>query len=144
MDSESPQGYHRLAGLMGHYPEAAIFRRFGSLNMLTLLSLQAELIDLQAQFRDMCAEDNSSYDPIEKQFSTYFRLLRGAEDSIQYEKLLEIRRKLQEYSKFRYLIVSRMISILCRHCSIAGSTDAEPTFTGGKQSWISTWLAERK
>lgn len=109
MNSASPQGYHRLADLMGHYSEAAIFRRFGSLNMLTLLSLQAELIDLQAQFRDMCAEDDGSDDPSEKRFSTYFRVLRGAENSIQYETLLDIRKKLQEYSKFRYLIASRMI-----------------------------------
>ena len=94
-----PQGYHRLADLMGHYPEAAVFRRFGALNMLNLLSLQAELVDLQVQFRDLWAEDDVSTDLSEKQFSTYFRVLRNSENSLQYEKLLEIRQKLQQYSK---------------------------------------------
>jgi hypothetical protein len=84
---------------MGHYPEAAIFRRFSSLNILNLLSLQAELVDLQVQFRDLCAEDDESNDSSENQYSTYFRRLRGSEDSLQYEKLLEIRKKLNEYSK---------------------------------------------
>lgn len=93
-----PRGYHRLADLMGHYPEAAIFRRFGSLNMLNLLSLQAELIDLQVQFRDIWAEDEGSPDDCEKQFSTYFRTLRKSEDSLQFTMLLSIREKIKEYS----------------------------------------------
>lgn len=93
-----PRGYHRLANLMGHYPEAAIFRRFNSLNMLNLLSLQAELVDLQIQFGDMCAEDDESTDVDEKEFSTYFRKMRNSADSLQYETLLDIRRKLNDYS----------------------------------------------
>ena len=96
--SAEARGYHRLADLMGYYPEAAIFRRFGSLNMLNLLSLQAELVDLQVQFRDIWAEDNSSLDLNEKDYSTYFRKLRQSENSLQYEMLLNIRRLLREYS----------------------------------------------
>jgi hypothetical protein len=102
-----PRGYHRLADLMGHYPEAAIFRRFGSLNMLNLLSLQAELVDLQVQFRDIWVEDEGSPDDSEKQFSTYFRTLRKSEDSLQFTMLLDIRKKLQEYS------MSKPTLILC-------------------------------
>jgi hypothetical protein len=97
---QEPRGYHRLADLMGQYPEVSIFRRFGSLNMLNLLSLQAELIDLQIQFRDICIEDEESPDDSEKRFSTYFRQLRNSEDSLQYTMLLDIRQKLQEYSTF--------------------------------------------
>jgi len=97
---EEPRGYHRLADLMGHYPEAAIFRRFSSLNMLNLLSLQAELIDLQVQFRDIWAEDEDSPDDTEKAFSTYFHKLRNSEDSHQLMMLLDIRKKLYEYSMF--------------------------------------------
>ncbi|KAF2725246.1 hypothetical protein K431DRAFT_300152 [Polychaeton citri CBS 116435] len=94
----SPRGYHRLADLMGHYPETAIFRRFGSLNMLNLLSLQAELIDLQIQFRDIWAEDDISMDLNEKEYSTYFRKLMRSETSLQHEMLLAIRKKLHEYN----------------------------------------------
>jgi hypothetical protein len=94
-----PRGYHRLADLMGHYPEIAIFRRFGPLNMLNLLSLQAELVDLEVQFRDLWDEDEHSGDPSEELYSTYFRELRNSEDSVHYNMLLEIRKKLDEYSK---------------------------------------------
>ncbi|KAL1599491.1 hypothetical protein SLS60_007294 [Paraconiothyrium brasiliense] len=66
--------------------------------MLNLLSLQAELVDLQVQFRDLWAEDDTSTDSGEKQFSTYFRVLRNSENSLQYDKLLEIRQKLQDYN----------------------------------------------
>lgn len=111
MLDHEPQGYHRLADLMGQYSETAIFRRFGALNAITLLSLQAELIDLQVQFRDIWAEDDRSDDSDEQQFSTYFRRLRESGDSIQYEMLQEIRAKLREYSTLG-------IPVNCVDCSI--------------------------
>ncbi|CAN9171887.1 unnamed protein product [Alternaria alternata] len=95
---QEPRGYHRLADLMGQYPEVAIFRRFGSLNALNLLSLQAELINLQVEFRDVWIEDDISTDESEKRFSSYFLQLHNAEESFQLKKLLEIRKKLQEYN----------------------------------------------
>ncbi|THX44357.1 hypothetical protein D6D10_00414 [Aureobasidium pullulans] len=95
---QEPRGYHRVADLMGQYPEIAIFRRFAALNIVNLLSLQAELVDLQVQFRDIWAEDDASSDLDEQEFSTYFRKLRRSENSVQNEMLLEIRKKLQEYS----------------------------------------------
>ena len=51
-----PRGYPRLAALMGSYQETAIFRRFGKLNMLNLLSLQAELTDLEVQLENIVQE----------------------------------------------------------------------------------------
>jgi hypothetical protein len=105
IDTQKPRGYHRLANLMGHYPEAAIFRRFGALNTIHLLSLQAELIDLQVQFRDICAEDDRMGDPDEQEFSTFFRKLRACEDSLQYDMLKDIRAKLREYSMSLYIQV---------------------------------------
>ncbi|KAH0000756.1 hypothetical protein KCU78_g15219, partial [Aureobasidium melanogenum] len=112
MLDHEPQGYHRLADLMGQYSETAIFRRFGVLNAITLLSLQAELIDLQVQFRDIWAEDDRSDDSDEQQFSTYFRKLRESGDSIQYEMLQEIRAKLREYNDamIQAATISRMPS----------------------------------
>ena len=99
--AQSSKGYHRLAAMMGPYQETGIFRRFGPLNMINLLSLQAELIELNATFRNISAEDDGSSDANEKNFSSSFRALReseGSPDFDHYQKLLEIRGKLREYS----------------------------------------------
>lgn len=96
-----PRGYHRLADLMGPYQETAIFRRFGPLNMLNLLSLQAELVDMEVEFRDIWADDEQSSVFDEKNFSTYFRNLRQSEgnpNDEQVRMLQRIRQKLHEYS----------------------------------------------
>lgn len=92
-----PVGYHRLAQLMGCSSDIAIFRRFSDLNMLCLMSLQAELMDLREEFCSICEDD-------EKQavgFSQSFAQLRESKDSpnnFQYHKLKEIKLKLKEYS----------------------------------------------
>lgn len=138
MASSVPKGYHRLADLMSRYSEAAVFRRFGALNMLNLLSLQAELIDLQDQFHDMWAEDDDSSDPNEKQFSTYFRLLRGAEDSFQYEKLNEIRKKLHEYSKLMHIRLTEGKVTSLRRCGDASIRNAKTARTGAEQLGLLT------
>src|SRR4051794_2476766 len=69
-------GYPRVGALMGTYGEAAIFRNFGTLNMRNLLSLQAEILELQIQLRDIWQEDSTSTDPAAKQLCNYFRELR--------------------------------------------------------------------
>lgn len=114
----SSQGYHKLATLMGNYRRVAIFRRFGALNMLNLLSLQAELVELEVHFKDVCAEDNESNDPVEQNFSKYFHELRKSENKAndeQYQMLLTLRKKLQEYSmsplSFVRVCISRWISL---------------------------------
>ena len=86
---------------MGPYQETAIFRRFGPLNMLNLLGLQAELVELDASFRGIWNENNMSLDEDEKAFLVNFRKLREFEGSgkdLQYQKLIQIRQKLKEYS----------------------------------------------
>ena len=62
LDNFKPRGYHKLASLMGPNPDVAIFRRFGALNMLNLMSLQVELVDLEAQLSDIAREDDTSDD----------------------------------------------------------------------------------
>ncbi|TVY80581.1 hypothetical protein LSUE1_G007655 [Lachnellula suecica] len=96
-----PEGYHKLAALMGSLSESAIFRRFGTLNMVNLLSLQAELVQLQVEFQDICHEDDHSEDPSDKLFSSCFRDLRNSAGGVndeQWRKLLDIRKKLSEYN----------------------------------------------
>ncbi|CAD0089284.1 unnamed protein product [Aureobasidium mustum] len=92
MFTQKPQGYHRLADLMGRYPETAIFRRFSSLNMINLLSLQAELIELRENCEDVWAKDGGLDNIDEEKLSTFLK------DSSQYKLLLKLRKKLREYS----------------------------------------------
>jgi hypothetical protein len=101
LDTYKPQGYHKLAALVGPNFEIAIFRRFSSLNMLNLLSLQAELVDLEVELKDVVLEDEHSDDPERRHFSVDFWKLRRASDhesNLQCQVLLRIRNKLNEYS----------------------------------------------
>lgn len=93
------QGYQKLAHLLGRYPEAAIFRRFGSLDMITLLSLHAKLVVLERELRDICYHDDISSVVEVKEYSTYFLKLHGAQDphDAQLKKLNEIKEVMKEY-----------------------------------------------
>lgn len=101
MSTKTPQGYHSLALLMGRYTEASIFRRFGSLVALNIMSLQAELVELQDEFYDICGGDELSGKDPHNRYSRHFRTLReslNSDNPARYEKLLAIREKLHEYS----------------------------------------------
>ena len=103
--ARSPRGYHKLAGLMGLYPEAAIFRRFGSLTMLNLMKLQAELVALEDQIRRIGERDDASKNPNEASYSIDFYALNnpGADDDEAQRVLLENSRiKLEEYRVSKY------------------------------------------
>ena len=93
-------GYHRLATLMSEDQSIAIFRRFDYVNMLSLLSLQAEIQELQEDFRFQCDRDRFSGDQQKQMYSRWFQQLRESEDgkSAQYEKLKHLRERLSEYS----------------------------------------------
>jgi hypothetical protein len=96
-------GYPKLAKIMSLSPETAIFRRFGELNMLNLLRLQAELHDLEHQLQEIRGEDALSKDPVRTGYVNDFRLMRDwmeEGDSLQYDMLLNIGKKLEEYSEF--------------------------------------------
>jgi hypothetical protein len=93
-------GYHRLATLMTKEQSLAIFRRFDFVNVLCLLSLQAEIQELQSAFDDLCKRDRFSGDPEKQIYSHWFKALKDGEDgsSHQYKKLKELREKVKEYS----------------------------------------------
>lgn len=70
----------------------AIFRRFSDLNTLSLLSLQAEILELRDDFYDTCEEDDR-YDSERCLFSTSMLELlwsTGSQNGKQYEQLLKI------------------------------------------------------
>ncbi|KAF4947357.1 hypothetical protein FSARC_13978 [Fusarium sarcochroum] len=100
--SPSDEGYPKLAKLMGESPETGIFRRFRQLNTLHLLRLQAELHAMEDELRDVIQEDLQSDDPATKDSSrNFFLLKRCAEqgkESEQYELLVEIGNKLNQYN----------------------------------------------
>jgi hypothetical protein len=96
-------GYTTLASLMGQHPEVAILRRFGTLNMQTLLYLQAELVGLELKLKRHSDADKSSghiertiYD---RDWQSLSESATGSGNSEQWETVLSIRRVLKEYSK---------------------------------------------
>ena len=100
-----PQGYHKLAALMAEDNSIAIFRCFDYINMLSLLSLQAEIIDLQGHFRYQCQLDDNSLDVDEKSYSQWFLKLQESQgsDADQYRMLKELRGKVKEYSELKII-----------------------------------------
>ena len=96
-----PKGYPKLSNLLGHYPEAAVFRRFGALGMINLLSLQAELISLETELRELWQEDDeSSISDVRNYTSDFYRLRRSkAPNDDQLKLLNESRQKLEQYCR---------------------------------------------
>ncbi|MCJ1452195.1 hypothetical protein MMC28_002537 [Mycoblastus sanguinarius] len=94
-------GYPQLSSVMATHPEIAIFRTFGSLNTRNLLYLQAELVHLEKELSDIEREDSFSNDASRQSFQyDWFCLQKSFEDGgdpFQWEKVLEIRKKLSEY-----------------------------------------------
>ena len=99
---EKQTGYPSLAKVMGPYPGMALFKRFAVLNARNLLYMQAELIDLELQFDILTSQDHTSSDPRRRAFAKEFLKLSEPLDGLQaqqWQKALEIREKLKEYSK---------------------------------------------
>jgi hypothetical protein len=95
------EGYAKVANFMGTNNEFAIFRRFRVLNMQNLLYLQAEIVHLEGELRKVVDEDvkhgGRRYHPHD-----WWSLSQGEfeGDTDQWETFLEIREKLDRYSKY--------------------------------------------
>ena len=87
---------------MGPHQNAAIFRRFGSLTMLNLMGLQAELLDLEIQLQDTIKEDDESSDTrVQNYSSDFYELYRSEPPNKLQKELLETSRdKLERYCKY--------------------------------------------
>ncbi|KAK0620693.1 hypothetical protein B0T14DRAFT_567423 [Immersiella caudata] len=99
-----PAGYTRLASLMGAHPEMAILRRFGSLNVLNLLYLQAELTNLENELHCAARVDSESGHPDRAEYSRDWETLRNSVadedgDPTQWKLMLQVREKLVEYNQ---------------------------------------------
>ena len=112
---------------MGTHNETAIFRRFGELNMLNLLSLQAELTDLEIELQNIRDADEVAEDPARNLYAIDFHEMRkrGDErDDQQWQMLLRIREKLQEYSITRSQTIPKNIRKLTRNSKDAALLQA--------------------
>ena len=99
--SLSMADYHKLAGMMAHHEELAIFRRFDTLNLKNLLYMQAELIHLEAELRQMELDEKISADPNKPvhPMSVYdLREVTCTGKTTQWAKYQEVQGKLQAYS----------------------------------------------
>jgi len=100
-----PEGYTRLASFMGTHPESAILRRFGFLNAMNLLHLQAELTCLENDLRSAAKADSESghearilYD---KDWQSLYNSLTAEDGNpTQCNLMMKVREKLNEYSMF--------------------------------------------
>jgi hypothetical protein len=60
MTLDTISSYLSLASKMDKYESMAIFRRFGDLNLLNLLSLKAKLQQLRTDFKAACVQEPPS------------------------------------------------------------------------------------
>lgn len=96
-------GYPQLSSVMTSHPELAISRTFMALNLRNLLYMQAELMHLERELQMIVQEDTQSPEPKRQALQTDWLSLEkslgeGGEPD-QWAKVLEIRRKLEHYSK---------------------------------------------
>ncbi|KAI0384842.1 hypothetical protein F5Y04DRAFT_277577 [Hypomontagnella monticulosa] len=98
-------GYPSLASLMAISYETAIFRKFGMLQMINLLRLQATLQDLEHQYKVVVsAEDRTgSENPMDATHTNAFYMMREEADSgnpsMQGDILEKIGKCLKEYNE---------------------------------------------
>lgn len=97
----APEGYAKIAMTMSHHGELAIFRRFSKLNLQNLLYLQAELTNLEKDLGELVERDklDASRGFYAKDWWSLAESSDEEEGQEQWDKVLQIREKLKEYSK---------------------------------------------
>lgn len=97
-----PEGYAKVAHLMSRHNEYGIFRSFSILNLQNLLYMQAEIIHLEQDLKEIVQIDRSSNDPVRSIQERHWQLLSDSQEdghNSHWRKMQEIRVKLKEYSK---------------------------------------------
>lgn len=103
------EGYAKIANLMGHHQELAIFRRFNVLNFQNLLYLQAKLTYLEDDLRKLarCDAAEPSRRFYSKEWWSLARTRGNGTERAQWKKILQIRKTLREYSTIISLVISQ-------------------------------------
>jgi len=113
------EGYAKIANLMGHHQELAIFRRFSVLNFQNLLYLQAKLTYLEGDLRKLaqCDAAEPSRRFYSKEWWSLARAGGNGTERAQWKKVLQIRKTLREYSTILSLILfgHHFFSHMVRH-----------------------------
>ena len=96
-----PKGYTKLAYLLGKYPEATVLQRFGHLDAINLLSLQAKLVALNREYEGKWQGDDASSDANISQYSTNFEKVHSTNrrPDGRLANLEEIKHIMKEYCK---------------------------------------------
>ena len=97
------EGYAKVAHLMATYGEFAILRRFKQLNYQNLLYLQAEIVCLEERLQKLVQENACG--PDGKRYARdWWFLAHGDEGEAteQWDTVIELRQKLNEYSETLY------------------------------------------
>lgn len=96
------RGYPDLAQLMGQHVDLALYRRFASLNSRNLLYMQAEIMLIERELWALEFLDKHSGDQERSSFSqNAMKMMRnsGGDANRYWEKVLELRSKLKDYSE---------------------------------------------
>jgi hypothetical protein len=118
MQKNQMKGYNKIAALMGRYPESAIISQFSELNIQNLLYLQAELIGLQKDLRELEDANDRSSDPERSAYSRNWDALSSAKkeggSNEQWKLVQSINVKLKEYSACVYARENGSEAEICR------------------------------
>jgi hypothetical protein len=100
MPEHVQDGYPGLAKLMGpNFDQGfGIFRKFTELNARNLLYMQAEILCIEQELEILTYADERGPDPTTKSFARSVWEMRMSPGSAQWNKILEIRGKLDSYS----------------------------------------------
>lgn len=95
--------YPKLSKFMGSWPDVAIFRRFGNLNVENLLFLQAELSYMEDRLNTLRKEENHRQDPkgllAQRSWLELSQPDESGNDSEHWELIQDIREKLKDYNE---------------------------------------------
>lgn len=93
------EGHAKVAGLTSRHSELAIMLRFEDLNMENLLNLQAELVYPETEYRTLSRNSQGLPDRLDST-KDWFSFANSDDEVVQVQwiKVLEIRRKMKEYS----------------------------------------------
>lgn len=97
------QGYPKLAALMSYYPNTRILRKFGELQFLSLMMIQAKLQDLETEYHRICEEDDAARGTNREKLSSSFLALSVATGEDQKRILEEIKNTILDYSTRAYI-----------------------------------------
>ena len=100
------KGYPKLAAWMAKHPEIAIFRKFGDLQLRSLLFMQAQIVSLEEDLEILAEEDRKAdpqTSPERARYDCDYQALANSmedeesTDGLQKLKMLEICSVLKEY-----------------------------------------------